>query len=73
MKTKNEDQRWLHYITPEYASSECGEGRGRSADVMEENVWSLSLFAATEITPAADIYAFGLCMLEVRACHVTIT
>ena len=25
------------------------------------------LLAATEITPAADIYAFGLCMLEVRA------
>ena len=28
VKTKNEDQRWLHYIAPEYASSECGEGRG---------------------------------------------
>ena len=33
-------------------------------------VFLLLLFAATEITPAADIYAFGLCMLEVRACHV---
>ena len=32
VKTKNEDQRWLHYIAPEYAASEWarrgGEGRG---------------------------------------------
>ena len=27
VKTKNEDQRWLHYIAPEYATSEW-EGRG---------------------------------------------
>ena len=77
VKTKNEDQRWLHYIAPEYAASEwegrggegervmggggrvSGEGGGRGGHL-------LSLFAATEITPAADIYAFGLCMLEVR-------
>ena len=49
-----------------------GEGRGGSVDVMEENVWSLSLSAATKITPAADIHAFGLCMLEVRTCHVAV-
>ena len=57
-------------------SGRGGEGRGGGAcDGREEGVSGegggrgghlLSLSAATEITPAADIYAFGLCMLEVR-------